>query len=443
MSNPILAIGARSSLYESGLGAGHYLGGRPRPRAPPGGVPRNEVASSRLPGEPGEKPKNGKRPIPTSTAKPGNREGNQRIPYARFLFAWQEPLARVKELQTGDVIFVHRGSQGMGHGANRNIKAAGIPALNDMLAVRVAGVTHIDFSDPFMGQRMQDARLAYWSSTAKGLASEIHVLEHVAGLYSAPYHQPGVERLSLLKVNLAKAQDEVQKLKAAKQADTVPTIADVRPHLDWPAVQMLNDWSCDGLLISVDDDVDIDDSNQPRVSRDDGILLNVAIQGPSPCRNTAWESSDQNREGHQYAPQHVDVNIAPLDKVFVGILSKPERNDAGELQRVGFEFKLFSGRQLAVSQMASSKPRSRIDSVQNGPTGGEFEALCGAWRVGSVLDNRLTTNVERMMSVNVCVEFWTLTRLWNTYIHEPASDAAADRERHETLFPALPPVVPP
>lgn len=416
MSHPILALGARSSLYESGLGAGHYLGGRPKPRAPPSGVPRNEVASARRPGEAGEKPSIGKRPIPTSTQKPGNREGNQRIPYARFLFSWQEPRARLKELQTGDIMFVHRGSQGMGHGANRNIKAAGIPALNDMLAAPAPGITHIDFKDPFMGARILDARLAHWTSVVDGLAAEVDVLERVAGMYSAPYHQPGAERLGLLKRDRDAARKELDLIEKAKATNSLPGITDVKPHLDWPAVRLLKDWSCDGVLISVDDDVDDDDSDQPCVSRDDGILLNVAIQGPTPCRNTAWESSEQTREGHQSAPQHVDVNIAPLDKVFVGILSKQERNGEGKVQRVGFEFKLFSGRQLALSQRASTKPHLRIDSVQNGPTSAEFEALCGAWRVGSVLDNRLTTNVERMMSVNVCVEFWSLERLRNTYI---------------------------
>ena len=264
MSHPILALGARSNLFESGLGAGHYLSGRPKPRAPPGGVPRNEPASARLPGAPGEQPSAGKRPIPTSTQKPGNREGNQRIPYARFLFTWQEPRARLKDLQTGDVIFVHRSSQGMGHGANRCIKAAGLPALNDILAGPVPGVTRIDFADPFIGARMRAARIAYWKGAIKGLENEIVVLEGVAKMYTAPYHHPGAKRLQLMKVELEEAKEELASSEATK-----PTLADVKPYLDWPAVRVLADWSCDGVLINVDDDVEIDASDQPRVSRDD------------------------------------------------------------------------------------------------------------------------------------------------------------------------------
>lgn len=414
MSHPILALGARSSLFESGLGAGHYLGGRPKPRPPPGGVPRNEPASARLPGTPGEQPSSGKQPIPTSTQKPGNREGNQRIPYARFLFSWQEPRARLKELQQGDVMFVHRSSQGMGHGANRCIKAAGIPALNDILAGPVPGVTDIDFADPFMGARMQAARVAYWKGAIKGLESEIDVLDEVSKMYSAPYNHPGAKRLEHLKDDLEKAQDEL----AGHQA-TVPDINDVKPHLDWPAVRALADWSCDGVLISVDDDVDIDASDQPRVSRDDGVLLNVAIQGPTPCRNTAWQATNL-REDHKYAVQHIDASIAPLDKVFVGLFWKAGLNDAGKM-RVGFQYKLFSGRQLAVSRMGV-RASMRSDAVQNGPVDDEFERLCGAWRVGSVMDNRLTTDVERMLQLNVCVEFWTLPMLWNTFVYEASED---------------------
>lgn len=376
-------------------------------------MPRSEAASARLAGGPGEKPKGGKRPLPTSTQKPGNREGNQRIPYARFLFSWHEPRAMLKELQQGDVVFVHRSSQGMGHGANRCIKAAGIPALNDMLSTPVAGITHIDFNDPFMGDRMKEARKQYWTGVRDGLAAEIKVLEEVSSMYSNPYHHPDSKRVDTLKSDLESA---VQAL--AETEGPLPTMADVRPHIDWPAVRMLSDWRCDGVLISVDDDVDIDDSDQPRVSRDDGVLLNVAIQGPTPCRNTAWQAANL-REDHKYAIQHIDASLAPLEKVFVGMFWNAEENDAGELVRIGFEYRLFSGRQFAVSKVAVPTGQ-RTDALQNGPTDGDFgKRLCGAWRVGSVLDNRLTTDVERMIQLNVCVEFWTLAMLRNAYVHEP------------------------
>lgn len=398
------------------------MGGRPKPRAPPSAVPRNEAASARLPGDPGDKPNSGKRPLPTSTQKPGNREGNQRIPYARFLFTWHEPRARLKELQQGDVMFVHRSSQGMGHGANRCIKAAGIPALNDMLSTPVAGITHIDFADPFMGDRMKEARVQYWEGIKKGLEAEIQVLNEVAKMYSGPYNHPSTERLAILNSDLTSAK---KALTAANKAK--PDINDVKPHLDWPAVRMLSDWRCDGVLISVDDDVDIDDSDQPKVSRDDGVLLNVAIQGPTPCRNTAWQASNL-REDHEYAPQHIDASIPPLEKVFAGIFWNAERSDSGKLLRVGFQYRLFSGRQLAVSS-AGARASQRTDAVQNGPTNDDFKRLCGAWRVGSVMDNRLTTDVERMIQLNVCVEFWTLPMLWNAYVHEPDNTSSEPR-RH-------------
>ena len=318
----------------------------------------------------------------------------------------------------------------MGRGANRNIKAAGLPALNDILAAPVPGVTRLDFADPFMGARMRAARVAYWEGEAKGLKSEIDVLETVAKMYSAPYHHPDAKRLQLLKSDLAEANAAL-----VESQNTVPTLDDVRPHLDWPAVRVLADWSCDGVLISVDDDVDIDD--QPHVSRDDGVLLNVAIQGPTPCRNTAWQAANL-REDHEYAVQHIDASIAPLDKVFVGIFWEAERDAAERLQRVGFRYKMFSGRQLAVSGLGARGGR-RTDAIRNGPSDNEFEALCGAWRVGSVMDNRLTTDVERMLQLNVCVEFWTLPMLRNAFIYEARVADPVDYSTMASISYTVPP----
>ena len=93
---------------------GHYLGGGPAVRNPVGGVPSGRPASARQPNRPGqETPGGAPLPIPTSTAKPGNREGNQRIPYARMMFTWGDAVrvgdsAAPRDLQAGDVVFTHR-----------------------------------------------------------------------------------------------------------------------------------------------------------------------------------------------------------------------------------------------------------------------------------------------------------------------------------------------
>jgi hypothetical protein len=214
--------------------------------------------------------------------------------------------------------------------------------------------------------------------------------------------------------------------------------------MDWQAVHMLSDWTCDGVLINIDDDVDIDDSEQPILSRDDGALLNVAIQGPTPMRNTKWNAMNM-REGHEYEPQHVDSNIAALDKVFVGLFSIPELDEAGKLTRVGFRFKCFSGRQLLNSAFGQSDARRNRsiqdeqnipnrDVVQSGPVDLEFKLLVGAWRVGSVMDNRHTTDVERRVLLNVCVEWWSLSKLWCEYV---------DAEQTLVRFPPLDKNTPP
>ena len=73
-----------------GLGGGYFLGGGTAVRQPVGGVPQGGPASARLPNRPGQSIPEGQSPLPASSQKPGNREGNQRIPYARFMYTWPQ-----------------------------------------------------------------------------------------------------------------------------------------------------------------------------------------------------------------------------------------------------------------------------------------------------------------------------------------------------------------
>ncbi len=316
------------------------------------------------------------------------------------------------------------------------IKATGIPQLNKMLASRVAGVTHIDFNDPTMGERIKAERVAHWNDRVKGLEDELAVLKEMAKPYSKPYFHTDEARMDKMKQDLNDAEQQRSNAEIEN-----PSIADVRPSTDWRAVWMLRDWACDGVLINVDDDVDVDDSNQPALSRDDGTLLNVAIQGPTPMRNTNWMAANM-RSGHEYEPQHVDANIACLDKVFVGLVAVPEyeKDESGEktLRRCGFQFKCFSGRQMLHSGLAkragisgddldmSLREMGHGDAPQNGPTDYEFDHMAGAWRVGSVMDNRLTTDVERRVLLNVCVEWWPFSRLLREYVFDDSQMSITD-----------------
>ena len=370
----------------------YFLGGSTGVRQPTQ-VPSTAAASPRLPNQPGQAIPAGQSPFPSSGQKPGNREGNQRIPYARFQFTWPDDTARPREMQTGDVVFVHKTSQAMGHGHGRNVKATGLPQLNRMLAKYGT----LDFADPAVAARVSEVRVAHWEALRK--AAEYDGKDTLAAEY----------------------KQQRQAAKAIK-----PTAENFEKAVDWAAVKTLTEWTLDGVLISVDDEVEIVRAvEEPRWAHDHGILLNVAVAGPTPMRNTVWEA-ENSREQHEYDTQHVDNNIPALDNVFVGLFAKRVIEDKNETQKIAFEYKLFSGRKLYIKR-----------NLADGPTEIDFEQLAGAWRVGTVMDTRLTKTVERMMTVNVCAEWWTKAKLTVKY-EDPDTEAEkqADLER-ERLEDAL------
>lgn len=397
-----------------GLSGNYFLGGKTRVREPVS-APQGRAPSARQPNRPGQPTPSGQTPFPSSAAKPGNREGNQRIPYARYQFTWMDDIARPREMQTGDVCFVHKMSQAMGRGHNRTIKVTGLPQLNDMLAKPKAGVTTLDFADPLLAARVRNARIAYWTDALEGAKGE----EEAANVAVKHYgdREPWKTALTEASAKVAK----YTKLRDDANAST-PSLADINPETDWTAVRMLSEWTLDGLLINVDDEVDVDDTNQPQLSRDDGVLMNVCIQGPTPMRNT----------------QHVDQNIPVLDKVFVGLIAQVVE-DGGTFKGFSFLYKLFSGRQLHTMHLKRTEykkfPLLVAAPFAQGPSEEQFEHLVGAWRVGSVLDNKLTTGAERMMTVNVCVEWWTLDKLRREYDEKPED---SEFGKKATVAPAAP-----
>lgn len=365
----------------------YFLGGSTGVRQPTQ-VPSTAAASPRLPNQPGQAIPAGQSPFPSSGQKPGNREGNQRIPYARFQFTWPDDTARPREMQTGDVVFVHKTSQAMGHGHGRNVKATGLPQLNRMLAKH--GV--LDFSDAATKQRVREVRVAHYEALRK--AAEFDGYDKEA----AEYRQQ------------------------RQLAKTIPlTAKDFDKTIDWAAVKTLTEWTLDGVLISVDDEVEVVRAvEEPRWAHDHGILLNVAVAGPTPMRNTVWEA-ENSREPHEYDTQHVDNNIPVLDNVFVGLFANRVIENFNLTQKIEFKYKLFSGRKLYIKR-----------NLADGPTQINFEQLAGAWRVGTVMDTRLTKTVERMMTINVCAEWWTKAKLTAKY-EDPyvEADKQADLERQQ------------
>jgi hypothetical protein len=364
----------------------YFLGGSAGARQPAQGVPSAAAPSPRLPNQPGQAIPAGQSPFPSSGQKPGNREGNQRIPYARFQFTWQEDSAKPREMRAGDVVFVHKMSQAMGHGHGRNIKVTGLPQLNRMLDDAGA----LDFDDATVVARVKQVRVARFEALRK--ASEQEEDDTRAAEY--------------------------KKERDAAEAAT-PTAADFDKTVDWAALKMLTEWTLDGVLINVDDEVDVDDTDSPRFARDDGVLLNVCVQGPTPMRNTAWEV-ENFREGHEYEVQHVDNNVPVLDNVFVGLFAQRIVEGKTQTNQFKFQYRLFSGRQIYSMHLKRLPGKTPFEQqvpapFSRGPTEADFTQIAGAWRVGTVMDNRLSGDAERLMQVNVCAEWWGLGKLRNVY----------------------------
>ena len=229
-----------------GLGGGYFLGERTAVRQPVGGVPSSRPPSARQPNRPGQATPAGQTPIPASSAKPGNREGNQRIPYARFMYTFPSDTAAPRDLVDGDIVFVHKCIGAMGAGTNRLVKSTGIRQLNAMLANEIPGTTTLDVAAPGIGRRIKEARV-----------------RDAYAAYLSTYHAGDVV-----------ASDYYWKL--YQQQQTVAEVVDVKDvdvYRDWQAVIALSEWTLDGVLISADDDeLDVETHKD---SRHDGILLNV------------------------------------------------------------------------------------------------------------------------------------------------------------------------
>ena len=218
---------------------------------------RKGPASARLPNRPGQSIPEGQSPLPASSQKPGNREGNQRIPYARFMYTWPADSAQPRDIVDGDVVFVHKSRGAMGNGANRLVKSTGIPQLNTLLSDSIPAYHPGSGGDGLGSEFERCVRRMHWLLTTRRCMPRCAVADYYWRIYQ-------------------------QQLAAPDVAD----LKDVDVYRDWRAVITLSDWTVDGVLISMDDDeLDV----QTHIDgRHDGVLLNVCVQGPTPVRNSKW-----------------------------------------------------------------------------------------------------------------------------------------------------------
>lgn len=370
----LAAVGAQKRGLEA-LGLGHFLGAGPGAKNPRSGVPSSLFESPRIPSAPGQQP-GAPGVIPASSQQPANRKPNQRIPYARFMFTFAEDVAAPRDLQDGDLVFVHKTSQSMGRNYDRTTKCTGLPQLNAILANHRPGYTTIDFSGSNadeLGRRILRLRAA----------------DTKAELKNAEQRGDDDAKLDALKDAIKQLEDPTAPL---------PTLDDVNVLTDWPAVVALSEWTPDGVLYGVDDDAL--DMETPHDARDDGVLLNVAIQGPTPMRNTAWQV-ERTQTPRDWAAQFIDDRPIIMDTVFVGLVATPMKNGAGDLTGWSFKYKLFSGRQALL--FSDGTPSA------HGPTADEFEHMVTAWKIGKIVDTNAVSEAEyKKVTINVAINEWPM-----------------------------------
>ena len=370
----LAAVGAPKRGLEA-LGLGHFLGSGPGPKNPKSGVPSALFESPRIPSAPGQQPGTNN-PLPASSQQPANRKPNQRIPYARFMFTFTEDLAAPRELQQGDLVFVHKTSQAMGRNYNRVTKVTGLPQLGEILSNHRPGYTTLDFNGgnaADLGRRILKVRA--------GLARGDFKVAEQRGASKA--------ELDALEAYIKRLEDPTTPL---------PTLDGVDLTTDWAAVTVLSEWTPDGVLYGVDDEsLDVD---SPHDARDDGVLLNVAIQGPAPMRNTAWQI-ERTRSTRDWAPQCIDDRPLIMDSVFVGLVSVELKGAKDTLKGWSFKYKLFTSRQALL--FSDGVPSA------HGPTNEEFRNMVTAWRIGRIMDtNAVSDKEDRRVAINVCVNEWPM-----------------------------------
>ena len=212
-----------------------------------------------------------------------------------------------------------------------------------------------------------------------------------------------------------------QKLADAKAFDTnvpqnLPQTSDYHPDCDARAVPLVADWALDGVLRTIDDDELNMDAAEG--GRDEGVLFNVAVQGPTPMRNSSWgvqaTKDVQLLPRNAWLPQFVDENPLALDEVFAVLVANEAVRDNGAVF-FNFYWKIGTSRQIYAAAVRSGQladfdqrePQRRKDAVSL-EKGLDYSEMLNAWSVysvGRVMDTLSVARKgnDRQLTLNVKV----------------------------------------
>ena len=210
--------------------------------------------------------------------------------------------------------------------------------------------------------------------------------------------------LRLNKVNISQASD-VEKYKM--QLNRVDVIFDALEC----KLRYLGffDWLPDGIVLSKLESPAGDSAASASLDARQGILFNVAIQGPAITKT--WTGKPL-------------LACLPLDKVFVLIVA----TSTNDLKLSGFRMELATSSFLIEYSKKSGDDKNRKSRCGLA----KDEVYIGGWCIGTVLDSSAsraqigaqtrTAPSSMALNVNVCIEWWNADRLYRKYQSKPEDE---------------------
>jgi len=178
---------------------------------------------------------------------------------------------------------------------------------------------------------------------------------------------------------------------------------------DWKALTVLDNWRPDGIVVSSDPE------NDSMSEKYEGVLHNVAVQGPAAAKNyhdlkeeplTFFTGTRAILGAHQFDPTPVAGQAVYACLVAYG------GKTAIDQRFVEFQYKLTSDRILDHWQRAfdarvigQPQPASwfvgypRPDCM----SGRDFVKTVAVWKIGTVMDTAFTTGHNSKLTINVSV----------------------------------------
>lgn len=381
-------------------------------------------AQARKPNAPGDEVpgENGK--VAASSARPGKRT-NDVIPYTRIAFNdFERSAANPADALPGDVLLINRTTGGrgndanrMGYDSNRVTKCATIRQINAVLdAQQREGYSTI--VNPASNSMLDKLRKVRASEFDKWVDRVDHMARELEGtIKRCPWAMMPIAEMEKRLAEAADWRDYLEML--VKDCDN-PGPGKARcevfqPVVDWRAVDLLDDWKPDGVLLSKDDD----ERNADWFAAgggDSGTVFNVAVQGPAMLRNRAGAFEDAGEARIPGMPgkppeddQLVDASIQALDEVLLLLVCEPvmEAPPSKKVKAFKFSYKLCSGRILLRLSEAVASRGWRNASTDRAPGSQVSESdvalAVAVWKIGRVLDAKLVTGNHAAARLNVAI----------------------------------------